>query len=314
MSFCRGQKRLDLNWGLCLDAAPMISSMTGFGAGHARSDESEFSIEMRAVNHKFCEVKCRMPFELNSLEAELTKHIKGRVSRGSIEVSIKRPKATRTNVSLVVDRKLARDYLAATAELAREFSLKGEIDLCALAQVEGVVSFEAQPLDLDALREVLFAALDEAIDGLLAMRLREGEALRDDLARRLSFIREKVGEVRRLTPQTVERYRQRLDERIAELTRGLVIDPQRLAQEVALFADRVDVAEELTRLDVHLNAFDKLLAGDGPVGRRMDFLVQEINREVNTIGSKSQSAEVAQDVVALKAEIERIREQIQNIE
>lgn len=292
----------------------MISSMTGFGAGRSRSDESEFSIELRAVNHKFCEVKLRMPFELNALESELVRHIKGRIARGAVEVSIKRPKAARSNVSLVIDRKLARDYLAATAELAQDLSLKGEIDLCALTQVEGVVSFETQPIDLDAVRSVLFAALDQALDTLQAMRQREGEALRSDLKQRLEFIRDQVSEVRLLTPRTIDRYRQRLDERIVELTRGMALDPQRLAQEVALFADRVDVTEELTRLDVHLDAFGKLLDGDGPVGRRMDFLIQEINREVNTIGSKSQSADVAQNVVSLKAEIERIREQIQNIE
>ncbi len=292
----------------------MISSMTGFGAGHVRSAEGEFSVELRAVNHKYCDIKIRMPFELNALEAELVRHIKERVVRGAVEVSIKRPRATRANVSLVVDRRLARDYLSATSDLAREFSLKGEIDISALSQVEGIVSFEAQPIDLDVQRAALFAAFNEAIAALLSMRQREGEALRGDLERRLAFIRAQVDEVRLLTPQTIERYRQRLEERIAELTRGMSIDPQRLAQEVALFADRVDVAEELTRLGAHLDAFGKLLEGDGAVGRRMDFLIQEINREVNTIGSKSQSAEIAQIVVALKAEIERIREQIQNIE
>ncbi|MDR0965043.1 MAG: YicC family protein [Myxococcales bacterium] len=292
----------------------MISSMTGFGAGRSLEGEGEFSVEARSVNHKFCEVRVRMPHELNALETELVRHIKDRVCRGAIDVSIKRPKAARTHVSLVVDRNLARDYLAVTSALAREFSLKGEIDLRALAQVEGIVNFESQPIDLKALRAPLFAALDEALDALQAMRRREGDALRVDLRQRLGVIREQVSAVAQLTPQTIERYRQRLDDRLAELTREMVIDPQRLAQEVALFADRVDVAEELTRLDAHLRAFDKLLDGDGAVGRRMDFLLQEINREVNTIGSKSQSVDIAQIVVSLKAEIERVREQIQNIE
>lgn len=292
----------------------MISSMTGFGAGHSSEDGGEFSVELRAVNHKFCEVKLRLPHELNALEAELVRHIKDRISRGALDVYVKRPKSMRSHVSLVVDRKLAHDYLATTSELAREFSLEGKIDVHALTQVEGIVNFEAQPIDLESLRAPLFSALDEALDALRAMRKREGEALRRDLKQRLDFIRIQVCEMKTLTPQTVERYRQRLDERIAELTRGMAIDPQRLAQEVALFADRVDVTEELTRLGVHLDAFEKLLDGDEAVGRRMDFLVQEINREVNTIGSKSQSADVAQIVVSLKAEIERIREQIQNIE
>lgn len=292
----------------------MISSMTGFGSGRSCEGDAEFSVELRSVNHKFCDVKVRMPFELAPLEGELVRFIKERVSRGTIDVSIKRPKLSAEGVSLVVNPKLAADYLEAANALAASLGLTPLSDIRSLISVEGIIVKETPPLDLDALKPPLFAALSQAIEALKAMRLKEGEALRDDLLKRLAFIRKRVALIKTLTPQTVESYRQRLDERIADLTRGIALEPQRLAQEVALFADKVDVAEETTRLDTHLRAFEGMLRSDEAVGRKMDFLIQEINREVNTIGSKSQSADVAAVVIELKAEIERIREQVQNIE
>ena len=292
----------------------MISSMTGFGSGRSCAGDAEFSVELRSVNHKFCDVKLRMPFELNPLEGELVRFIKERIPRGTIDVTIKRPKTTADGVALVVNHKLAADYLEAANGLAASLGLPPISDIRALLCVDGIIVKETQPLDLDALKEPLYAALSQAIDALKTMRRKEGEALRDDLLRRLAFIQERVSVIKTLTPQTVESYRQRLDERIADLTRGIPLDPQRLAQEVALFADKVDVAEETTRLDTHLRAFEGMLRADEAVGRKMDFLIQEINREVNTIGSKSQSTDVAAIVIELKAEIERIREQVQNIE
>ncbi len=292
----------------------MISSMTGFGSGRSCGGDAEFSVELRSVNHKFCDVKLRMPFELSPLEGELVRFIKERIARGSIDVSIKRPKAASEGISLVVNQKLAADYLEAANALAASLGVQPVADIRSLLSVDGVIVKETQPLDLDALKVPLFAALSQAIDALKNMRRREGEALRDDLLGRLKFIQERVAVIKTLTPQTVESYRQRLDERIAELTKGIPLDPQRLAQEVALFADKVDVAEETTRLDTHLRAFEGMLRSDEAVGRKMDFLIQEINREVNTIGSKSQSTDVASLVIELKAEIERVREQVQNIE
>lgn len=292
----------------------MISSMTGFGSGRSGEGDAEFLVELRSVNHKYVDAKVRMPFELSPLESEFVRRIKESIHRGSIDVSVKRAKTSGPSVSLVVNEDLARSYLSLANGLAEKLGLKPLEDVRQVLCMDGVVTKDAPPLDLEALKVPLFAALDAALAALKAMRLREGEALRNDLLARLDFIRSKVSVIRAQTPRTVEHYRQRLDERIAELTKGIPLDPQRLAQEVALFTDKVDVAEETTRLDTHLKAFDSMLRADTAVGRKMDFLIQEINREVNTIGSKSQSSEIAAIVIDLKAEIERIREQVQNIE
>ncbi|MGI5865679.1 MAG: YicC/YloC family endoribonuclease [Myxococcales bacterium] len=292
----------------------MIHSMTGFGAGRASVGGSEVSIEIRSVNHKYAEVKARLPPELAALEAELVKRIKERLQRGAIEISIRRSSVGRSALLPRVDLELAREYVAALDELGRQLSLERNLGLAELAQVEGVVSLEPRPIELEDARQALASAVDQALASLVAMRAREGAALAEDMLARLAVVRAKAARIGELAPQSVEQYRARLEQRIAELSRGIQVDPQRLAQEVALFADRVDIAEELTRLASHLDQFERLVQGAGPAGRRMDFVVQELNREVNTIGSKSQSAEVAQLVVELKAEIERIREQVQNVE
>jgi uncharacterized protein (TIGR00255 family) len=292
----------------------MILSMTGFGAGRASCGEVEISVEIRSVNHKYCEVKARLPFELGALEADLVRRIKETLSRGAIELSVKRSSVGRSPLTPKVDVELAREYVAALDALAGRLALRRDFGVAELAQVEGVVTFESRPLDLEGARSALNEAAAKALEALVAMRDREGRALAEDLRARLATVRGLSEQIRTLSPQTIEHYRTRLEERIAELSRGVTVDPQRLAQEVALFADRVDVAEELTRLASHLDGLEKLIAGSGPAGRKMDFLVQELNREVNTVGSKSQSAELAHLVVAMKAEIERIREQVQNVE
>jgi uncharacterized protein (TIGR00255 family) len=220
----------------------------------------------------------------------------------------------RSSLSPRVDLELARRYVAALQEAGRELQLAQNLGVAELAQVEGLVSLEARALDLDQAREAMRGAAEEALRALRLMREREGRSLAQDLLARVEVLREGARRLLALSPQSVETYRARLGERVAELSRGAGVDPQRLALEVALFADRVDVAEELTRLGSHLDQFEAMVQSSEPAGRRMDFLVQEIHREVNTTGSKSQSAEIAQLVVGLKAEVERIREQVQNVE
>ena len=292
----------------------MISSMTGFGVGHSGTDDAEFTVELRSVNHKASDIKVRIPYDLSLLEGDLVKRVKERVQRGSVDVVVKRPKSTGTGpVALSINTQLAEEYLSTAWRLADVLGLERKMDLRSVLSFDGVLLRETIPPNLEELRKPLFEALDQALDALVLMRRNEGAALEEDLRRRLAYIQERVNKVRELSPQTVENYRRRLDERIAELTKGISLDPQRLAQEVAVFADRVDVAEEVTRLDTHLKAFDGMLSQSGAIGRSMDFLIQEINRETNTIGSKSQSADIAALVVEMKAEIERIREQVQNI-
>jgi uncharacterized protein (TIGR00255 family) len=287
--------------------------MTGFGAGRAQSGDEEIEVEVRSVNHKFCEVKARLPRELSALEAEAVRQVKERLARGGVEVSVRR---TATSGALVprVDLELALEYARAFAAVRERLALPGEVTLAQVLAAEGVVGLEERSADLESVRAALSAALAQALDSLTAMREREGAALARDLESRLGTLEALLSRLEAQAPQSLEHYRARLAERVQELSRGLAPDPARLATEVALFADRSDVSEEITRLRSHMAQMRALLAGGEPSGRKMDFLVQEMHREVNTIGAKSQSAEIAGAVVAAKAEVERMREQVQNVE
>jgi len=291
----------------------MIRSMTGFGAGRAAQGPEELDVEVRSVNHKFCEVKARLPRELSALESEIARMVKERLARGGVEITVRRAPG-RGTVAPRVDVALAEEYARAFGEIRARLGLPGAVALADVIGAEGVVTLEERAVDLEAARAAATAALGQALTALVAMRRREGEALGRDLEGRLAQMEELVARVEALAPQSIEHYRTRLNERIQEVMRGFTPDPARLAQEVALFADRMDVAEEITRLRSHLAQTRALLAGTEPAGRKMEFMVQEMHREANTIGSKSQSAEIATTVVALKAEIERMREQVQNVE
>ena len=295
----------------------MIRSMTGFGAGRAAQDGEEIDVEARSVNHKFCEVKVRLPRELIALEIEIARTVKDRLARGGVDVTVRRA-AGRAALAPRVDVQLAQEYAAAFSEIQSRLGLPGAIGLAEVLAAEGVVRLEERAIDAEAARGAVAAALEQALGALTVMREREGQALARDLEGRLAQVEALVSRVEELAPRSIEHYRGRLQERIEELGRtfagGFMPDPARLAQEVALFADRMDVAEELTRLRSHVAQTRALLAGAEPAGRKMEFLVQEMHREANTIGSKSQSAEIASAVVALKAEVERMREQVQNVE
>lgn len=291
----------------------MIRSMTGFGAGRGATAGEEIDVEVRSVNHKYCEVKARLPRELSALEQDVVRAVKERLARGGVEVSVRRT-AAGGSVAPQVDVALAESYARAFGEVQARLGLPGAVTLGDVLAAEGVIRLAERAVNVQAAGAALGTALVGALDALVAMRAREGEALARDLSVRLEAVEAAVARVAELSPQIVEQQRRRLAERIAELTGGVALDPARLVQEVALFADRTDVAEEITRLRSHVAQVRSLLAGSDPAGRKLDFLVQEMHREVNTIGSKSQSAELASIVVGLKAEIERMREQVQNVE
>jgi uncharacterized protein (TIGR00255 family) len=273
----------------------MIRSMTGFGAGRGSAGGEDVDVEIRSVNHKYAEVKARLPRELAALEQEIVRAVKERLARGGIDVSVRRSTPGGAVVPRV-DVSVAEAYARAFKEIQARLGLPGALSLSDVLSAEGVVRLEERAVDLEAAGDALRRALAR------------------DLSTRLGSVEAAVARVAELSPQVVEHYRARLEERIAELTRGVPLDPARLVQEVALFADRTDVAEEITRLRSHVAQVRQLLASAEPAGRKLDFLVQEMHREVNTIGSKSQSAELASIVVGLKAEIERMREQVQNVE
>jgi len=288
--------------------------MTGFGAGRGEAGGESLSVELRAVNGKFCEVKPRLPREFAPLEPELVKAVKARVSRGVIDVFVRREGQGARGLLPQIDMPLAAAYAKALRELKNELGLAGEPTVQDLAAMEGVLSLGESAPDAAASSAALQVALSAALDALEQMRRSEGEALARDLSARFDTIEKGARELARLSPLQVQAVRERLQARIAELTRGLPLDGARLEQEVALFADRTDVAEELTRLASHLAQARGLIASAAPAGRKLEFLVQEVNREINTVGSKSQHAGIASLVVELKAELERIREQVQNVE
>ena len=292
----------------------MIRSMTGFGLGRSAIGTEELTVELRSVNHKFCEVKVRLPRELSVLEGSVAKSIKDKLARGAIDASLKRTARSAAGTVPVVDAGLVREYRRAFSEIAAAARLPDEISLRDLSIQPGVMRLEEQQVNLEDATQALEQALGQAIHALTAMREVEGRSLAVDLKTRLAFVATTVAEIQQLAPISVEEHRKRLHDRIAELTQGIAIDPARMAQEIAFFAERTDIAEELTRLASHLEQFDTLLAAKEPTGRKMDFLVQEMHREVNTTGSKSQHPEISTRIVALKAELERVREQVQNVE
>ncbi len=292
----------------------MTRSMTGFGLGRASVGNEEISVELRSVNHKFCEVKCRLPRELSTLEPTAVRQVKDRLSRGAIDLIAKRSSSTASGSVPTVDPVLAREYRRAFKELAEATGLPDAVSVTQIAAYPGVIRLEETQVNVEEAAKALEQATAAAVTALIAMREVEGKTLVEDLRARLGLVSQWSKEVGTLLPTSVEGYRAKLAERVTELARGTSVDPARLAQEVAIFAERTDVAEELTRLQSHLNQFDTLLKSPEPAGRKLDFLVQEMHREVNTTGSKSQHAEISTRVVAMKAELERIREQVQNIE
>jgi uncharacterized protein (TIGR00255 family) len=288
--------------------------MTGFGVGRGRAGGEEFTAEVKAVNHKYVEVKVRLPRELQALEPELQRRVKAVCTRGAVELNLRRATPAPSGTVPTVDAGMARAWRSALGEVARLTGLPDTTSAAEVASQPGVVRMEEPTVDVASATQAAEAAAAEALLGLVAMREREGASLGADLSGRLERVGQLGDELQRLAPRAVEEYRDRLAARLAELTAGVGVEPQRLAQELALFAERSDIAEELTRLASHLSQFRALLASDEPSGRKLDFLLQEMNREVNTAGSKIQSAEASTRVVELKAELERIREQVQNVE
>ncbi|MHB8418163.1 MAG: YicC/YloC family endoribonuclease [Myxococcales bacterium] len=292
----------------------MASSMTGFGAGSATAGGERISVEVRAVNHKFCEVKARLPRELLSLEPALLDRVRRRLARGAIDVSVHRLRAAGSAAVPRVDLDLAREYAEAYRTMAAALGLEEPLPARALFEAEGVLRLEERPADLAAAGEALWKSLDQALAAIETMRVEEGRALSLDLEQHLTRLGALAARLGELVPGVRNEQRERLEARVAELAAGQPVSPDRLAQEVAILAERSDIEEELARLESHLAQLRALLGRSEAVGRRMDFLIQEVHREINTAGSKSQSAAIAAVVVELKAEAERFREQVQNVE
>ena len=292
----------------------MLKSMTGFGRGEHTTPRALYRVEVQAVNHRFVEVRARLPRRLSRLEHQIQREVQHRFGRGRFEVHLSERLLTDPPRTIRVDRAAAREFVAAVRALQEELGLPGALSVEALASLRDLVSFEEPEEEAGAVWEEIRPALEQAFADLEAMREKEGAALAGELRHRLDLLERGLATVLARAPGTVAAYRARLQERVAALAAGVPLDPGRLEQEVVLFADRADITEEGARLASHLAQFRDLLDAPGPQGRKMEFLLQEMHREVNTLGTKAADAAIAAEVVAMKAELEKMREQLQNVE
>jgi uncharacterized protein (TIGR00255 family) len=292
---------------------PALLSMTGYGHGSAPCLGGKVGVEVRTVNHKYCDVKTRLPRDFNPLEPRLGSAVKARLARGHIEVSVRWEELPPGRTEVRVDLPRARAILEAFEKLRDALGLAGEVDL-ALLDAHDVVAVQEVPGAPEDLWPGLSAALESALDACVAMREAEGRALLADLLARCDRLDALRADAAAIAPRILADLEARLRERLAELASGVAVDPARLAQEVAFWAERADVAEELKRLESHLAQLREIALAGGPVGRKLDFLCQELNREINTLGAKSQSVEMTRIALEFKSELEKAREQIQNVE
>ncbi|MDD3243119.1 MAG: YicC family protein [Eubacteriales bacterium] len=291
-----------------------ISSMTGFGRGAAQENGRKLMIELKSVNHRFLDIGMRLPRVFGPHEDYIRKTLQSRLTRGHVDVYIKYENQAEGSKRVAVDEALMRAYLDAAGALERTFFLENDMRISHALRLPDVLTCEEEPEDEDALREVLSRALCEALDGITALRREEGARLRTDLLGKIAAMRAQLDIITGRAPCIVEEYREKLTQRVEELLGSAGVDEGRLAAEVVLFADRSCIDEEIVRLGSHMQQFEKMLDADTAVGRQLDFLVQEMNREVNTICSKSVDSQITSAGLVLKNEIEKIREQVQNIE
>lgn len=290
-----------------------MRSMTGYGRGTCEVAGRRLVVEARSVNHRFLEIKLRLPWSDAGVEAQVTQAVRARLGRGAVTVGV-RDEGGGAAQAVRADVGLARQYARALEQIRDAAGLNEPLSLEVLAAQPGIITVGEGVSDPDVLWRALQPGLDAALTALVAARVREGAALRDDLRARLATLETMARELAELTREQPEAYRKRLRERLERALKPGDVDAQRLAQEVAILADKADVSEELTRLSAHLAECNRLCDDGEAAGRRLDFLAQELHREVNTIGAKSQSAAVAARIVDAKAELERLREQIQNVE
>ena len=287
--------------------------MTAFGRGEAGADGYRFTVEVRTLNHRFCDVRIKLPRKYSDFEEDIKKKVSSEFSRGRIEVSVLADDTLDKVQHLTVDTELAKTYKRLLLILQEELGLQGDLRLESLLNFRDLFAFQEDEESREKAWSVVETALDQAVSGCLLMRQEEGEAIARDLSGRLNQLEVLTGEVETRAPLVVDDARDRLQKRIQDLLET-ELDETRLAQEVAFFAEKSDITEEVVRLQSHIQQFRDLLEASGPRGRQLEFLLQEMHREVNTIGSKANDLEIAQKVIQMKTELERFREQIQNVE
>lgn len=293
----------------------MIKSMTGYGRGEAENDLYKFKVELKAVNHRYNDILIKMPRHISYLEENIKKIIKEKISRGKVDVYINLEYINESSVDVKVDIPLAKSYKTALENLSAELELEDSIRLNNILCMQEIIRTDRKELDEDLIWSILKKSLDMALDNIMKMRITEGAELKRDILGKLEYVEKCVGSIGERSPYVVLEYKDKLQERIKNLLDdNVTLDEERLNNEIAYFADRSSIDEELVRLASHIKQFRTILNEDDSVGRKLDFLIQEMNREINTIGSKANDLTITNYVVILKAEIEKIREQIQNIE
>ncbi|HZK57382.1 MAG TPA: YicC/YloC family endoribonuclease [Clostridia bacterium] len=293
----------------------MIKSMTGFGKGDSQVGDKHFQVELKSVNHRYMDINIRLPKMFTYLEEDIRSLIKSHLQRGRIEVYINYENTNDGDVKVAIDMPLAREYLGSLLKMGGDLLIQSDITTSLIAGFPDVIKTEKKEENEKETWKCLEVALEGALTELVAMRKEEGNKLKTDMLKRLDKINDLLTLIEARSPIAIQEYRQKLADRIGELLDGQFdLDDPRIAMEVALFADKSNITEEIVRLYSHIGQFTKILGEDDAVGRKLDFLLQEMNREINTIGSKANDLAIANSVIEIKSELEKMREQVQNIE
>lgn len=292
----------------------MIKSMTGFGRGKYENEGREYTVEIKSVNHKYSDISVKLPRQISYLEENVRKEISKKISRGKIDVFITMQDYSDKGKSIKINTEIAKVYISELKQLAIETGIASNIEVMDISKLPEVLNISNEENE-ELYWEELQVALNEALERFVSMRELEGSKICEDFKQRIDRIKEKVSYISGFSAGLVEEYIVKLNTRVKELMKTDVVDENRLAQEIVIFSDKSSIQEELTRLDSHISQFlDLINNANGPIGKKCDFIIQEMNREVNTIGSKANSMDISKSVIELKTEIEDIREQIQNIE
>ena len=291
----------------------MIKSMTGFGRGKYENEGRSYTVEIKSVNHKYSDINVRLPRFLNNIEEKVRKRVAEVISRGKIDIYISFENYSNKGTTIKINKDLAREYIKELKSLAEEADLRFDLNVIDVSKFPEILKLEDEDNE-ELIGQEVIIALDEALEKFVLMREIEGKKLVEDIEKRIYLIQEKVNEIIGFSSTLVEEYMTRLQTRVNELLAPGVVDETRLMQEIVIFSDKSSIEEELTRLKSHISQFLELIKQSSPIGKKIDFLIQEINREVNTIGSKANSLDITNKVIEIKTEVENIREQIQNIE
>lgn len=292
----------------------MLKSMTGFGRSEIANERQKITVEMKAVNHRYCDINIKMPKKLSIFEAGIRNLLKKYIQRGKVDVFITYEDYTENNMVLKYNEELAAEYVGVLQRMSEQFGIENDVRVSSLSRYPDVFTLEEQTVDTDELWGVLEEALHKASEQFVETRLVEGENLKNDLISKLDGMLEAVDFIEKRSPEILVEHRQRLEAKVKELLGDSTIDESRIITETTIFADKICVDEEIVRLRSHITSTRKALVEGGSIGRKLDFIAQEMNREANTILSKANDLEVANRAIDLKTEIEKVREQIQNIE